>query len=512
MRAGDVTSKELCAPSIMRDPATFAETHTATEAAQEKIRMAYLTPRNSVNLGLDSPFEARQVNSGEEPRTLPQPRNANAARLPSIAQVCTGSIGRPLSDFILINVKLLNETTPPTAPSAPKSQGQYGVKDSPSIYGYDTEARCVPRRLPDPTAIEPTLASPPPERRTRDETPTVFHGRPWQPDHYVSSFTQEQQRNQEQAKGSLTYPRAQDARRQTWAPAQVPASLGLPRSPPQSGFAPVVHRSSVPSIEQLGISSTVDGYPPAAGSYSHSAASYDAVRPEPRLRQDQYVTGSYQPASAAPHHSRSDDYMRYPYPSAYPSLQPYANQGNGNMIGYAPLNPAAHGRLLPRPSNDVPRKRPKLPAAFKLETRRWIDAHIWHPYPSKDFQQDLAARHGLEQSRLAATLSLSRLPQLTCPVPPEQVDFHFVNERRRYVVAQLERERAIGNHAPPDLEARNQASPTVNGSRNPDDRYHPRRYSGRFGRRGSRFSHGSTGSTSTNVSGDSDGPGFSTSV
>jgi hypothetical protein len=77
-------------------------------------------------------------------------------------------------------------------------------------------------------------------------------------------------------------------------------------------------------------------------------------------------------------------------------------------------------------------------------------------------------------------------------------------------VTQLERERATGNHAPPDLEARNQASPTVNGSRNPDDRYHPRRYSGRLARRGSRFSHGSTGSTSTNVSGDSDGPGFST--
>lgn len=93
----------------------------------------------------------------------------------------------------------------------------------------------------------------------------------------------------------------------------------------------------------------------------------------------------------------------------------------------------------------------------------------------------------------------------------EQVDFHFVNERRRYVVTQLERERAMGNHPPPDLEARNQASPTVNASRSPDERYQ-RRYSGRMGRRGSRFSHGSNGSTSTNVSGGSDGIGHSKSL
>jgi hypothetical protein len=51
-------------------------------------RMTYLTPRSSVNLGFDSPFEVRQVSPKEEPRQLPIPQNHNASRLPSIAQVC----------------------------------------------------------------------------------------------------------------------------------------------------------------------------------------------------------------------------------------------------------------------------------------------------------------------------------------------------------------------------------------------------------------------------------------
>lgn len=283
------------------------------------------------------------------------------------------------------------------------------MKESPPFYGHDREARYVPRRLPDPAAIEPPLASPPPEPQTQDAMRTAFHGRPWQRIHYAPDFIQDKQRNQEQVKPSPLDPRAQDARRQTWTPAQARASFSLPQSPLQSGFAPLVHRSSVPSIEQLGISSTVDGYPPAAASYSHSTASSEAARPEARLRQDSYVSGPYNPAFAGRHHSRSDDYMRYPYQAAYPSLQPFANQSNGT-IGYAPVNPAVHGRTLSRPLNDVPRKRPKLPPAFKLETRRWIDAHIWHPYPSKEFQQDLAARHGLEQSKSAATSVLSCLP------------------------------------------------------------------------------------------------------
>jgi hypothetical protein len=221
----------------------------------------------------------------------------------------------------------------------------------------------------------------------------AFQGRQWQLDHHDPGVSQQRQRSHEEVKGSPEYERVQDGRRQTWGPAQAQESFRIQPSPQR----PTYDRPSVPSLDSLRLSSVGDIYAAMESPYHQQAPPYGVVQPDTRPRQDPYAAGAYPTPFAGHQYSRSADYVRHPYQPIFQNHRHFAGHNNGPMFYTAPEhNPRQMGG---RSSNDVPKKRPKLPPAFKLETRRWIDQHIWHPYPSKEFQQDLAVRHGLEQSK-----------------------------------------------------------------------------------------------------------------
>lgn len=291
--------------------------------------------------------------------------------------------------------KLLNDTTPTALPHAEaQTQSQYNLTDSPPKYRYGGGSRSVPRRLPEPTMAEPSPLSP------RTPGGATFQDRQWQLDHHDPGVSKEQQINSDKGKLSPRYDPVQEGRRQTWAPEQFAPACQRP-SYEQTQHS---HRPSVPSLESLRLNSAADIYPCAEPPYHQHASPYGSSFPQPEVRfsRDTYGTEAYPPSYPGHQHSRSTEYARHAYQPNYQNHAHFPGHNNGPMYYAVPEHAPRH--MAGRAVNDVPKKRPKLPPAFKIETRKWIDQHIWHPYPSKEFQQELAVRHGLEQSTLYTSI------------------------------------------------------------------------------------------------------------
>lgn len=76
----------------MRKPPTYGEPAVYTESAQLGNKMTYLPSGTRLMNGYGSPAEPGQAALTEEQRPLPQSRNPNPPRLPSISQVWNGCL------------------------------------------------------------------------------------------------------------------------------------------------------------------------------------------------------------------------------------------------------------------------------------------------------------------------------------------------------------------------------------------------------------------------------------